>query len=135
MKFFNGDNNAALSYHASTCYKILSALLSKFSRSVPVFLRIFNFFFRQAISKNSSKPLIVKGFYLLRMSNDYCFRRAAQGKLSQRNRRNTATVLRAVVKSHNCLKGTKVFACGCFGRNLKMSQNLQGRAGAGVLSL
>ena len=71
------------------------------------------FFFGQVISQNSSKPLIVKGFYLLRMSNDYCFRRAAQGKLSQRNWRNTATVLRAVVKSHNCLKGTKVFACGC----------------------
>ena len=30
-------------------------------------------FFGQAILKNSSKPLILKGFYLLRMSNDYCF--------------------------------------------------------------
>ena len=38
--------------------------------------------FGQAISQNSSKPLIVKGFYLLRMSNDYCLRMAAQGKLS-----------------------------------------------------
>ena len=77
-------------------------------------------FFGQVVSQNSSKPLIVKGFYLLRMSNDYCFRRAAQGKLSQRNRRNTAAVLRAVVKSHNRLKGRKVFASGCFGRNLKI---------------
>ena len=34
------------------------------------------------------------------------------------NERNVATVLRAIVKSHNCLKGTKVFACGCSGRNL-----------------
>ena len=33
---------------------------------------IFNFF-EQAISNNSSKLLIVKSFYLLRMSNDYCF--------------------------------------------------------------
>ena len=64
-------------------------------------------FFGQTVSRNSSKALIVKGFYLLRMSNDYCFRRAAQGRLSQQNRRNT--VLRAVVKSHNCLKGTKVY--------------------------
>ena len=40
-------------------------------------------------------------------------------QLSQCNRRNTATVLRAVVKSHNGLKGTKVFASGCSGRNLK----------------
>ena len=77
------------------------------------------FFFGQAVSQSSSKPLIVKGFYLLRTSSDYCFRRAAPAKLSQQNRTNTATVLRAVVKSHNCLKGTKVFACGCSGRNLK----------------
>ena len=56
--------------------------------------------------------MILKGVYLLRMSNYYCFRRAAQGKLSQFNSRNTATVLRAVVKSNNRLKGTKVFACG-----------------------
>ena len=76
-------------------------------------------FFGQAVSQNSSKPLIVKCFYLLRMSNDYCFCRAAQGKLSQRNTANTANVLRAVVKSHNFLKRTKVFACGCSGRNLK----------------
>ena len=86
------------------------------------------FFFGQAISQNSSKPLIVKGFYLLRMSDDYCFRRAAQGQLSQRNRRNTATVLRAVVKSHNRLKGTKVFACGCSGRNLKNLSKFAGKS-------
>ena len=93
------------------------------------------FFFRQAISQNSSRPLIVKGFCLLRMSNDCCFRRAVQGQLPQCNRRNIVIVLKTVVKSHKGLKGTEVFACGCFGRNLKMSQNLQGRAGAGVLSL
>ena len=84
--------------------------------------------FGQAISQNSSKPLIVKCFYLLRMSDDYCFRRAAQGQLSQRNRRNTATVLRAVVKSHNGLKGTKVFACGCSGRNLKNLSKFAGKS-------
>ena len=51
------------------------------------------------------------------MSNDdYCFRRATQ---SQCNRRNTETVLRAVVKPHKGLKGTKVIVCGCSGRNLK----------------
>ena len=44
-------------------------------------------FFGQTISQNSSKPLIVKGFYLLRLSNDYYFRRAEQGQLSQCNRR------------------------------------------------
>ena len=40
------------------------------------------------------------------MSEDYCFRRAVQGQLSQCNSRNT--VLRAVVKSHESLKGIKV---------------------------
>ena len=75
--------------------------------------------FGQAISSNSSKPLTVKGFYLLRMSDDYYFRRAAQRQLSQRNRRNTTTILKAVEKSYNCLKGAKVFACGCSRRNLK----------------
>ena len=62
-----------------------------------------------------------------------CFRRAAQRQLSQCNRRNTATVLRAVVKSHNGLKGTKVFACGCSGRNLKNLSKFAGKARAGVL--
>ena len=76
-------------------------------------------FFRQAISQNSSKPLIVKGFCLSRMPNDCCFRWAARGQLPQCNRRNIVTVLRTVVKSHKGLKGTKVFACGCYGRNLK----------------
>ena len=76
-------------------------------------------YYGQAISQNSSKPLIIKWFYLLRISNDCCFHRSAHGQLSQRNRRNTATVLRVVVKSHEGLKGTKVFACGCSGRNLK----------------
>ena len=60
------------------------------------------------------------------MSDDYCFRRAVQRQLSQCNRRNTATVLRAVVKSHNGLKGTKVFACGCSGRNLKKLSKFAG---------
>ena len=85
-------------------------------------------FFGKAVSQNSSKPLIVKGFYILRMSDDYCYCRAAKGKLSQRNRRNTATVLRAVVKSHNCLKETKVFACGCSGRNLKRFSKFAGKS-------
>ena len=86
------------------------------------------FFFGQAISQSNSKPLIVKGFYLLRMSEDYCFRRAAQGQLSQRDRRDSATVLRAVVKSHNRLKGTKVIACGCSRRNLKKFSKFAGKS-------
>ena len=66
------------------------------------------------------------------MSDDYCFHRAAQRQLSQCNRRNTATVLRAVVKSHNGLKETKLFACVCSGRNLKNLSKFAGRARAGV---
>ena len=83
-----------------------------------IFLGIFKFF-GHTLSQNRFKPLIVKGFYLIRTSNDNCFRRAAQDQLSQCNRRNTATVLRAVVKSHKGLKRTKVFACGFSSRNLK----------------
>ena len=62
------------------------------------------------------------------MSNDCCFRRAAQGQLPQRSRRNIVTVLRTVVKSHKGLKGTKVFACGCFGRNLKNFSKFAGKS-------
>ena len=72
---------------------------------------------------------------MLRTSNDCCFSRAAHGQLLQCNRKNAATVLRVVVKSHKGLKGTKVFAFGCSGRNLKISRHLQGRVCAGVLSL
>ena len=90
-------------------------------------------FFRQAISQNSSKPLIVKRFCLFvclfRMPNDSCFRWAAQGQLPQCNRRNIVTVLRTEVKSHKGLKETKVFACGCFGRNPKIFSKF---AGGGV---
>ena len=88
----------------------------------------YSIFFGQAISQNSSKPLIVKGFYLLRMLDYYCFRRAAQGQLSECNSRNTATLLRAVVNSHNGLKETKVFACGCSGINLKNFSKFAGKS-------
>ena len=80
-----------------------------YDSTADIFLWIFKFFSDKLISQNSSKPLIVRSFYLLRMSDDYCFRRAAQRQLSQCNRRNTAIILRAVVKSHNGLKETKVF--------------------------
>ena len=80
---------------------------------------VIQFFVGQAISQSTSNQLIVKGFYMLRMSDDYCFRRAAQGQPSQHDRRNTATVLRAVIKYHKRLKGTKVIACGFSRRNLK----------------
>ena len=59
---------------------------------------------------------------MLRISNDYCFRRAAQGQLPQCNWKNT--VLRAVLKSHKGLKGTKVFAFGCSVRNVKKFSKL-----------
>ena len=41
-------------------------------------------------------------------------------KSNCRNGKNVAIVLRAMVKSPNRLKGTKVFACGFPGRNLKI---------------
>ena len=42
-----------------------------------------------------------------------------------RNWRNIATILRAVVKSHNRLK---VFACGCSGRNRKNLSKFAGKS-------
>ena len=103
----------------------------KWDSTADIFQRIFKFFSDKLISRNSSKLLIARSFYLLRISDDYCFRRAAKG-----NCRNViGEILQlfwVVVKSHNGLKGTKVFACGCSG-NLKNYQNLQWRARAGVL--
>ena len=86
----------------------------KWDSTAAIFQRIFKFFSDKLISRNSSKLLIVRSFYFLRISGDYCFRRAAKG-----NCRNViGEILQlfwVVVKSH---KGTKVFACGCSG-NLK----------------
>ena len=103
-------------------------ILYKWDSTADIFLGIFKFFSDKLISQNSSKPLIVRSFYLLRMSDDYCFRRAAQGQLSQCNRGNTATVLRAAVKSHNGLKETKVFASGCSRRNLENLSKFAGKS-------
>ena len=61
------------------------------------------------------------------------FRRAAQGQLSQCNRRNIISVLRAVVKFQNGLKGTEVFACDVLEEISETSQNSHGTARAGVL--
>ena len=82
-------------------------------------------FLGEGISRNSSKPLSLKGFYLLRMSNDYCFRSVVQGQLSQGNRRNY--FLRPVIKSHKGLKGAEVFAFGCSVTNLKNFSKLTGK--------
>ena len=60
------------------------------------------------------------------MSNDYCFRSAAQVQLLQCNGRST--VLRAVIESHEGLKGIKVFAFGFSVRNLKNFSKFTGKA-------
>ena len=84
-------------------------------------------FFRTSYFTKQLQTTDCKGF-LSRMSNDCCFRRAAQEQLSQCNRRNFVTVLRAVVKSLKSLKGTKVFACGYFGKNLKNFSKFTGKS-------
>ena len=103
-------------------------ILYKWYSTADIFLSIFNFFWDKLISQNSSKPLIVRSFYFLRISDDYCFRKAAQRQLSRCNKRNITSVLRAVVKSHNGLKGTKVFACGSSGRTLKNFSRVAGKS-------
>ena len=62
------------------------------------------------------------------MPHGYCFRWAAQWQLSQRSRKNTATVLRAVAKSHNRLKGAVVFGYRYSGRNLERFSKVAGKS-------
>ena len=71
--------------------------------------------------QNSSKPVIVKGFYLFSEPNNYCFCRAPQGQLPQCNLRNTVNVLRAVVKSQD-------FSPRCSRRDLKNFSKLTGNS-------
>ena len=93
-------------------------VLYKRCSTADIFLGIFSFFFFDKLFRKTdhSKPRIVD-IYLRRMSNYYCFRRAAQVELSQCNRRNN--VLRAVVKFNKCLKGTKVLAFWVFCKKSK----------------
>ena len=46
--------------------------------------------------------------YLFSEPNNYCFDRAAPGKLSKCNWRNTVIVLKILVKCHKCLKETEL---------------------------
>ena len=67
----------------STCYAMI---LYKRDSTADIFLWIFKFFSDKLFQKTAPKPLIVKGFYLLRMPDDYCFDGASQGQLSQRDK-------------------------------------------------
>ena len=87
-----------------------------------------HFFFGTSYFTKQLQTTDHKGFYLLRISGSYYFFRIAQGQLPQCNRRNTATVLRAVVKSHNDLQETKVFASGYSGKNLKNFSQFVGKS-------
>ena len=61
--------------------------LYKRDSTVDIFLGIFNYFFRANNFTKQLQTTDCKGFYLLRLSHDYYFRRAEQGQLSQCNRR------------------------------------------------
>ena len=52
---------------ASTRYPMI---LYKWDSTADIFLWVFKFFSDKRISQNSSKPLIVRSFYLFRMSDD-----------------------------------------------------------------
>ena len=71
-----------------------------------VLLGIFNFFWTSYFTKQL-KTTDCKGFLLAQNVKLLFFRRAVQGQLYQFNKENN--VLRAVVKSHKGLKGTKIF--------------------------
>ena len=55
---------------SSNCYPIT---LFKWDSIADTFLEILNFFWTSYFKKQLHKPLIVKGFYLFRMSHDFCF--------------------------------------------------------------
>ena len=80
----------------------------------------------QAISQSSSNSLILKGFICLECHMIIVSVELRKGNC--RNGRNVATVLRAMVKSHYCLKGTKVFVCGFSGRNPKIFSKFAGKS-------
>ena len=92
-------------------------VLYKRCSTADIFLGIFFFFFDKLFRKTDHSKSRIVDIYLRRMSNYYCFRRAAQVELSQCNRRNN--VFRAVVKFNKCLKGTKVFAFWVFCKKSK----------------
>ena len=62
------------------------------------------------------------------MSVDYCFRKAAQKQLSRCNKRNITSVLKALVKSHNGLKGKKSICLWVFWKNLKNLSKFTGKS-------
>ena len=83
-------NQKGLTYYLMTLYKRDS--------TADIFLKTFKFFFDNVFYK-TALTTNCKGFLFVRISNDYCFRRVAQGQQLQCYKRNTAIVLRAVVKS------------------------------------
>ena len=84
----------------------------------------------QAISQSSSNSLILKGFICLECHMIIVSVELRKGNC--RNGRNVATVLRAMVKSHNHLKGTKYLSVGFLE---EISTFLQERTCAEVLLL
>ena len=74
--------------------------------------------FKKQNSQNSSGRLLVMDVYLFSKPNSYCFSRAAQGQLSECNKRHTVTALRAKIKSHKVLKETEEFIKSCFIKKL-----------------
>ena len=84
------------------------------------------FFFVQAISQSSSRSLFLKGFICLECQMIIVSVELRKGNC--RNGRNIATVLRAMIKSHNCLKGRIVFVCGFSGRNVNCFSKFAGKS-------
>ena len=83
-----------------------------------IFLSILKWFSHKLFHKTAPNHWLQKVFICLECQIIMVFVELRKKKC--RNGRNVATVLRAMVKSHNRLKGTKVFACGFPGRNLKI---------------
>ena len=83
-----------------------------------IFLPILKWFSHKLFHKTAPNHWLQKVFICLECQIIMVFVELRKKKC--RNGRNVATVLRAMVKSHNRLKGTEVFVCGFSGRNLRL---------------
>ena len=115
----------------STCYPMI---LDKRDSTADIFLWISNFFFLESYFTKQLQTTVLKDFYLLRMSDDHCFRRAAQGQLSQRE--ECCNCFESIGKISQSSKRNKSICLWIFWKKSQFFvQNLQGRARVGILLL
>ena len=107
----------------STCYP---AILYAWDSTTDIFLWIFKFFSEKLFHKTAPYRWLWKAFICLECQIIIVFV-VLRKDICPNVIGEIATVLKAVWKSHNDPEGTKVFACGCSGRNLKYFSKFAGK--------